>query len=249
MDTPATSPSTGHEALVVQVTHPTRGAPRQFGIGTRSVPQADPVVARSACRSRCGKDLAANVPVGPRRRVSEMRAIHRWAADDPGAASSTTCSPSLGSRLPEPTHGRNHGEPVAVKAARRVRRAAWGNGPAAMPAPRSRPTPPKAAARCGPDRGLPDGVAGLEHGASVVVARAYCAVKVRHSAPSDSALSGTRHRISVTRSDDVVVTAPPSTPSRSPSRRSACSRRLSPTSPSRSVPSRRAARLQGTRPT
>jgi hypothetical protein len=29
-----------------------------------------------------------------------------------------------------------------VKAARRVRRAAWGNGPAAMPAPRPRPTPP-----------------------------------------------------------------------------------------------------------
>src|SRR3954463_1274869 len=51
--------------------------------------------------------------------------------------------PNPGSRLPEPTHGRNHGEPGAVKVARRVRRAAWGNGPAAMPAPRPRPTPPR----------------------------------------------------------------------------------------------------------
>jgi hypothetical protein len=50
--------------------------------------------------------------------------------------------PNPGSKLPEPTHGRNHGEPVAVKAARRVRRAARGNGPAAMPAPRPRPTQP-----------------------------------------------------------------------------------------------------------
>src|SRR4029077_3018206 len=33
-------------------------------------------------------------------------------------------------------HGRDHGEPVAWRHARRVRRAAWGNGPAAMPAPR-----------------------------------------------------------------------------------------------------------------
>jgi RNA-directed DNA polymerase len=31
------------------------------------------------------EDLAANVPVGPRRRVSEMQAkLHRWAAADPG---------------------------------------------------------------------------------------------------------------------------------------------------------------------
>jgi hypothetical protein len=57
-------------------------------------------------------------------------------------AGSTTCSPTPGPRLPEPTHGRNHGEPVAWRHARRVRRAAWGNGPAAMPAPRPRPTHP-----------------------------------------------------------------------------------------------------------
>ena len=38
--------------------------------------------------------------------------------------------------------GRNRGEPVAWRRARRVRRAAWGNGPGAIPAPRPRPTPP-----------------------------------------------------------------------------------------------------------
>ena len=54
-----------------------------------------------------------------------------------------------GSKIPnpwaslfEPTHGRRHGEPVAWKHARRVRRAAWGNGPGAIPAPRPRPTQP-----------------------------------------------------------------------------------------------------------
>ena len=36
--------------------------------------------------------------------------------------------------------GRNRGEPVAWRDARRVRRAARGNGPGAMPAPRPRPT-------------------------------------------------------------------------------------------------------------
>jgi hypothetical protein len=44
----------------------------------------------------------------------------------------------------EPAHGRNHGEPVAWRHARRVRRAAWGNGPAAMLAPRPKPTHPHA---------------------------------------------------------------------------------------------------------
>jgi RNA-directed DNA polymerase len=43
----------------------------------------------------------------------------------------------------QPRHnGTNRGEPGAVKVARRVRRAAWGNGPAAMPTPRPRPTQP-----------------------------------------------------------------------------------------------------------
>jgi hypothetical protein len=71
-------------------------------------------------------DPADEPGVGPRRRVSEMQAkLHRWA-------------------LPEPAHGRNHGEPVAWRHARRVRRAAWGNGPAAMLAPRPKPTHPSA---------------------------------------------------------------------------------------------------------
>ena len=60
-----------------------------------------------------------------------------------GTATGATRSPTPGSALPEPTHGRNRGEPVALRDARRVRRAAWGNGPAAMPAPRPRPTHPK----------------------------------------------------------------------------------------------------------
>jgi hypothetical protein len=86
-------------------------------------------------------DLIDLAPVGPRRRVSEMQAnLHRRAAD-PGRRFDDLF-PTLGpGRLNQP-HGRHHGEPGAVKAARRVRRAAWGNGPAAMPAPRPRPTPP-----------------------------------------------------------------------------------------------------------
>jgi hypothetical protein len=87
-------------------------------------------------------DLIDSVSVGPRRRVSEMQAkLHRWAVADPGRRFDDLF-PTLGSRLPEQAHGRDHGEPVAVRAARRVRRAAWGNGPAAMPAPRPRPTHP-----------------------------------------------------------------------------------------------------------
>ena len=69
-----------------------------------------------------GDDPSGQDWVGPRRRVSGMQAnLHRGVNQH---------------------HGRHHGEPVAVRAARRVRRAAWGNGPAAMPAPRPRPTPP-----------------------------------------------------------------------------------------------------------
>jgi hypothetical protein len=47
----------------------------------------------------------------------------------------------LGRRRTAPD-GRNHGEPGASRGARRVRRAARGNGPAAMPAPRPVPTQP-----------------------------------------------------------------------------------------------------------
>ncbi len=72
-------------------------------------------------------DNAGDLPVGSRRRVSEMQAkLHRWVG--PGF-------------LNQPTD-RDHGEPGAMKVARRVRRAAWGNGPVAMLAPRPRPTPP-----------------------------------------------------------------------------------------------------------
>ena len=48
----------------------------------------------------------------------------------------------LGNSLRTQPDGRNHGEPDARKRARRVRRAAWRNGPAATPEPRSRPTQP-----------------------------------------------------------------------------------------------------------
>ena len=51
-----------------------------------------------------------------------------------------------GSKIPAPGRflatpdDRDRGEPVAERSARRVRRAAWRNGPEAIPAPRSRPT-------------------------------------------------------------------------------------------------------------
>ena len=67
-----------------------------------------------------------------------------------------------GDKIPNPwpwpttPDGRNRGEPVASRGARRVRRAAWGNGPGATPAPRPRPTQPTVAGdrhRCGPPGG------------------------------------------------------------------------------------------------
>jgi hypothetical protein len=52
-------------------------------------------------------------------------------------------------KIPNPYHagqprlnGRNRGEPAAGRPARRVRRAAWGNGPGAIPTPRPGPTQP-----------------------------------------------------------------------------------------------------------
>lgn len=87
-------------------------------------------------------DLIDPVAVGPRRRVSEMQAkLHRWAVADPGRRFDDLF-PARGPGCLNQPHGRNHGEPVAWRHARRVRRAAWGNGPAAMPAPRPRPTHP-----------------------------------------------------------------------------------------------------------
>jgi hypothetical protein len=49
--------------------------------------------------------------------------------------------PTLAADLNNPKD-RVRGEPVALRGARRVRRAAWGNGPGAIPAPRPRPTQP-----------------------------------------------------------------------------------------------------------
>src|SRR5215468_917313 len=59
----------------------------------------------------------------------------------PGTATRAARSPAPGPvTTPE---GRNRGEPGAQQWARRVRRAAWGNGPGAIPAPRPRPTQPR----------------------------------------------------------------------------------------------------------
>src|ERR1700754_4413961 len=58
-----------------------------------------------------------------------------------GTAAGATRSPTPG-RWHTPPDGRCRGEPVAWQHARRVRRAAWGNGPMATPAPRPRPTQP-----------------------------------------------------------------------------------------------------------
>ena len=62
--------------------------------------------------------------------------------------------PLPGRTIPNPYLHRNHpdgsdrGEPGAWRRARRVRRAAWGNGPAAMPTPRPRPTQPAHGPSC-----------------------------------------------------------------------------------------------------
>ena len=81
-------------------------------------------------------------PVASHQRGRDRTVQPRGDTRSRGTATGATRSPTPGSRLPEQTHGRNHGEPVAWRHARRVRRAAWGNGPAAMPAPRPRPTHP-----------------------------------------------------------------------------------------------------------
>jgi hypothetical protein len=56
----------------------------------------------------------------------------------PGTATAAARSPIPGSSTSH--DGRCRGEPVALRSARRVRRAAWRNGPAATLEPRSRPT-------------------------------------------------------------------------------------------------------------
>ena len=78
-----------------------------------------------------GGALPEDGPVGPHWWVSEMQAkLHPWAAADLGRGFDDTPKDS------------DRGEPGAVKVAHRVRRAAWGNGPGATPAPRPRPTQP-----------------------------------------------------------------------------------------------------------
>ena len=67
---------------------------------------------------------------------------HRYRS--PGTATGATRSPTPGPAQPPPD-GSDRGEPGAWRRARRVRRAAWGNGPAATPAPRPRPTQPEKA--------------------------------------------------------------------------------------------------------
>ena len=69
----------------------------------------------------------------------------------PATAGGQPRSPTPGP-CPTTPDGSNRGEPGAVRAARRVRRAAWGNGPAATPAPRPRPTQPKHLLRWGSDQ-------------------------------------------------------------------------------------------------
>jgi hypothetical protein len=55
-----------------------------------------------------------------------------------GTATGATSSPHLG--FNQPSNDSDRGEPVAVRAARPVRREAWGNRLAVMPAPRPMPT-------------------------------------------------------------------------------------------------------------
>ena len=75
--------------------------------------------------------------IGGRDRTVQHR--HRYRSPD--TATAATRSPTPG-HCPTTPDGRNRGEPVAGRPARRVRRAAWGNGPGAIPAPRPRPTQP-----------------------------------------------------------------------------------------------------------
>ena len=71
--------------------------------------------------------------------------------DQPGSGNGQPL-PIPGRDDPQPLPANEHfraadrGEPGASRGARPVRRAAWGNGPAAMPTPRPRPTQPP----CGP---------------------------------------------------------------------------------------------------
>ncbi|MFD4949602.1 group II intron maturase-specific domain-containing protein [Streptomyces sp. NPDC058409] len=71
-----------------------------------------------------------------------------------GTATGATRSPAPGPRPDNQPDERNCGEPGTRKRVRRVRRAAWRNGPVATPEPRFRPTQPHRRRGQDPDRHL-----------------------------------------------------------------------------------------------
>src|SRR6478736_6299354 len=77
-----------------------------------------------------------------RRKGSHCSTRHRYRS--PGIATGAPPSPTPGPLLPLPDRS-DRGEPGAWRRARRVRRAAWGNGPRVIPTPRPRPTQPEKA--------------------------------------------------------------------------------------------------------
>ena len=87
-----------------------------------------------------GPITAAAAAVGPRSAGASpmtgalIRSVRRTAHP---ASHADTTSPG---QSPTPPNGRDRGEPVTERSVRRVRRAAWGNGPVATPKPRPRPT-------------------------------------------------------------------------------------------------------------
>jgi hypothetical protein len=84
----------------------------------------------------------------------EIQRLSARADSSPSPPAAPVQSPTPGPCLTMPD-GSSRGKPGAVRAARRVRRAAWGNGPAATPTPRPRPTQPP----CGlTGRELPHGL-------------------------------------------------------------------------------------------
>ncbi len=111
--------------------------------GKLRVAQGDPLV--EALHRWSGKTSADTTPAPTaggrdrRRTGSNCSTSPRCRSPDTDTAAARSPTPG-----PWPTtpNGRHRGEPVAGRPARRVRRAAWGNGPMAIPAPRPRPTQP-----------------------------------------------------------------------------------------------------------
>jgi RNA-directed DNA polymerase len=106
------------------------------------VPQGDPLV-DGATPLEVQKTSAGTSPTtpasgtGPRRTGSNYSTSPR--SRSPDTATEATRSPTPG-QSPTTPDGTDHGEPVAERLARRVRRATWGNRPGATPTPRPRPT-------------------------------------------------------------------------------------------------------------